>query len=60
MRLMLVIPCWSDNLNLIKYLVEHGLYINKKDSDDWTPLLTACQKGHEEIVKYLAILIKVK
>jgi len=31
--------CLSDNLNLIKYLVDQGLYVNKETYDDWIPLV---------------------
>jgi ankyrin repeat protein len=42
------------NLEVVKYLVEHGADIDKSDNNrDKTPLLAASFKGHFDIVKYL-------
>eukprot|EP00833_Pecoramyces_ruminatium_P017644 jgi/Orpsp1_1/1191676/evm.model.d7180000087723.1 len=41
------------NMNLVKYLVKHGLNINEEGSDWETPLFDACKNGNENIVKYL-------
>jgi len=33
--------------------IEHGVNVNQKGIQGETPLLRACQRGHENIVKYL-------
>jgi len=48
-----LVPAFSRNLNLVKYLVDCGLDINKAKNDGWTPLFYASMNGHENIVKYL-------
>ena len=49
----LYIACKNGNINVVKYLVENGADINKKNKDKWTPLFIACYKEHIPIVKYL-------
>ena len=39
--------------DVVKYLVEHGAYINIKNSDGLTPLIEAVRWGGIEMVKYL-------
>jgi len=41
------------NINIIKYLIEHGVDINKEDFDGETPLFGAYKKGNEIVVEYL-------
>ncbi|ORX49588.1 ankyrin, partial [Piromyces finnis] len=44
----------SDNINLVKYLIEEkGLDIKIKDKYEKIPFHYACYKGNENIVKYL-------
>ncbi|XP_954876.1 ankyrin-repeat protein, putative [Theileria annulata] len=43
----------SGNLDLVKYLVSNGVYIDKKDVKGWTPLFIAVVKNHVEIVDLL-------
>jgi len=45
--------CLSRNLNLVKYLVEHELDINKESIEGLTPLFNACKSGNLNLVKYL-------
>jgi len=50
----LSIAICNENLDLIKYLVEHGANINQKyGKDDDTPLHDAVIMGNKNIVKYL-------
>jgi len=41
------------NENLVKYLVEHGADINKKNVEGRTPLTIARDKGYMIIANYL-------
>jgi len=41
------------NFNIIKYLVDHGVGVNKEDKDGFTPLISAGITGNEAVVKYL-------
>jgi len=41
------------NKNLINYLVEHELDINKENQNGKTSLLNACRSGNEDLVQYL-------
>ncbi|OUM63552.1 hypothetical protein PIROE2DRAFT_9903 [Piromyces sp. E2] len=50
--------CALNNIEAIKYFVEHGIDINERLDDGRygervTPLLVACQNQHIEIVRYL-------
>ena len=45
--------CRSGNETAIKYLIEHGAYINITNWKDETPLFEVCGNGNEPIVKYL-------
>ena len=47
------IACQNGHIEIVKYLVEHGADINKRNNDGWSPLLIVCFNGHIEIVKYL-------
>lgn len=38
---------------LVKQLISTGADVNKADADGWTPLLSAADNGHTEIVKLL-------
>jgi len=43
-----------ENKDLVEYLVEHGVNINKEKWNGGTPLFDACESGNkEELVKYL-------
>ena len=53
MNTLLHSACSSDNLLLVKYLLEKGLNINSKNKDDETPLFIACDRNKGEIIKYL-------
>jgi len=38
---------------IVKYLVEYGADVNKRDKNKITPLFIACLNGNEALVKYL-------
>ena len=45
-------------MNIVRYLVEQGVNIEKFDAGDfddvgWAPLMSAAAKGHMDIVRYL-------
>ena len=44
--------CESGNKELVEYLVEHGLDINKENEDDETPLLIDCESENKDLVEY--------
>jgi ankyrin repeat protein len=39
------------NVEALRLLMAHGADLNKRDSDSWTPLHTACACGDVEITK---------
>jgi len=41
------------DFELVKYLLEHGFEVNKKDSHGWTILMYACERGQKDKVQYL-------
>jgi len=41
------------NINIVKYLVEHGVDINEETLYDITPIFEACSSWNETLVKYL-------
>jgi len=43
--------CMNGHKEIVKYLVERGTNINKKNNDGYTSLYYACEKGHEYVVK---------
>ncbi|ORY38048.1 ankyrin [Neocallimastix californiae] len=43
----------NGNEAIVKYLVEHGADVNKKDNYGENSLFKACRSGNEAIVKYL-------
>ncbi|ORX79282.1 ankyrin, partial [Anaeromyces robustus] len=45
--------CINGNLNIFKYLIEHGSDINKEDWHDKPPLFIACENGNIDFVYYL-------
>jgi len=46
-------PVKSENENLVKYLIELGVDINKGNKENETPLFNACSSENENLVKYL-------
>jgi len=38
--------CYNGSLNIMKYLIEHGLDINKENIIGYTPISNACCEGH--------------
>jgi ankyrin repeat protein len=44
---------WETNLPALKILLEHGINITEKYSDDCSPLYHASKNGYENIVAYL-------
>jgi len=49
----LINACERGNLNLVKYLIKHGVSIHKQDLWGETPLFYACSSGNIHLVKYL-------
>ncbi|KAL6592537.1 ankyrin repeat-containing domain protein [Neocallimastix sp. 'constans'] len=45
--------CEYGNVNLIKYLIEHGADVNEKNESLEIPLCCACLEGNEKVAKYL-------
>ncbi|OUM57689.1 hypothetical protein PIROE2DRAFT_48513, partial [Piromyces sp. E2] len=45
--------CRTGNENIIKYLMKHGVDINKEDIYGETPIFSACSNGSVKVVKYL-------
>lgn len=47
--------CQEDRIEIVKYLIENGLNVNKIERyrSGFSPLMVASQRGHLEIVKYL-------
>ena len=45
--------CYNDNIEVAKFLIEHGADVNSKDRDWYTPLYWACYKENIELVKLL-------
>ena len=43
----------NDSVDIQKYLVEKGCQVDASTADGWTPLFTACLKGHLASVQYL-------
>jgi len=60
-RNLLHVACCFSNLTIVRYLVEHDVNLNQRDSKDHTPLYEAMQTGDGAIVQFLkdngAILI---
>ena len=51
----LILATDAGNLEIVKYLVDHGADVNAVENDDhkWSALIMAAEKGHLDIVKYL-------
>eukprot|EP00833_Pecoramyces_ruminatium_P013531 jgi/Orpsp1_1/1187563/evm.model.d7180000058637.1 len=45
--------CFTGNIFVVKYFVEHGIDMDNEINNEYTPLHMACQNGHDIIVKYL-------
>jgi len=45
--------CEYGKVNVVKYLNDYGADVNKKSSNNMTPLYCACEKGNEKVVKFL-------
>ena len=45
--------CLTDNLPLVKYLIEKGISINSENKCNETPLFVACKKNKKRIIEYL-------
>ena len=45
--------CEGGHLNIVKFLIKKGAYINVKNNSGWMPLHTACLGGHVETVRFL-------
>lgn len=52
-KLAIMCAVQSNNLDVVKYLLDVGFDINCKDDNFMTILMCACKLGHKEIVKYL-------
>lgn len=50
---MLYITVRFGDMEMIKWLVEHGAKVNEEDDQGVTPLIVAAQLGKKEVVKYL-------
>jgi ankyrin repeat protein len=49
----LSLASYNGELELVKYLIENGVYINPKSKEKSAALILASQKGYFEIVKFL-------
>ena len=49
----LLIASQQGHLEVVKLLIEKGIYINQTDSNGWNALHWASEKGHKEIVQIL-------
>ena len=45
--------CRNGHTSVVLVLIEYSADINKKDSQDYTPLIIACEHGKEDVVKIL-------
>ena len=44
--------CIDGNLDVVQYLVEHGIDIDQEDNEGWTPLHAAASCGYMEIARW--------
>ena len=53
--LKLIVIFWllQGHIEVLKYLLEHGVNINSQDSDNRTPLHWVSTYGHTEIAQFL-------
>ena len=47
--------CYNGNIEAVKKHLATGSDVNAKNSDDWTPLQIAADKGHKEIAELLIV-----
>lgn len=53
-KMFLIKACTEGNLNFVKHLIEKGgANVNAENDCKLTPLHFACDRGHDEMVKYL-------
>ena len=45
--------CYCGNDVIVRYLVEHGANVNKKDHDVLKPIFYAIRNGFKSIINYL-------
>jgi len=45
--------CRNGHIAIVKYLIEHGVDVNKENNNDESPLYFAFMERQEDIVKYL-------
>ncbi|CAI2386245.1 unnamed protein product [Moneuplotes crassus] len=50
---ILFIPCWKNDLQMVKILLDADADINFQDSRGWTALMIASAQGFEDMVEYL-------
>ncbi|ORX85055.1 ankyrin, partial [Anaeromyces robustus] len=49
----LIAACTKGNEKIVKYLIDHGADVNKKNMNNRTPLIMAFEHGNKSIIKYL-------
>ena len=44
---------WNGHTQVVRFFLDHGALINKRDKYGWTALIAAAESGHIDTVRYL-------